>query len=196
MLLNSYKSNGIIIKKIIIPKIKLYDKIYDGTTTINFELYNKDEISFKNILFNSKNVGYNQIIIYDLTIKHFKTCELNNQFKYYANIFKKELIPTFIITPKYYDGNNSVNIEKIEINSITNDLDTYEIYYEDINCIENNKIIIKNINLNGVDSINYFIKEEFILYSSILPLELDIEFIIEDKEYDGTNIGTLLSYNI
>lgn len=199
-LLNSYKSYGVINKKKIIPKLKLYDKIYDSTTNIKFDFLNSDEILFKNISFNDKSVGYHEIIINGLCVKNIKNYEANYQLKYYANIFKKEIIPLFTIIPKYYDGNNSVIIEKINIiGKIENDdvlLDTYDIYYEEINSFEKINVIVKNIKLKGIDSENYFIKENFNLVSSILPIELDIEFIIEDKEYDGTNIGILSSYNI
>jgi hypothetical protein len=200
ILLNSYKAHGEIIKKKIIPKLKLYDKVYDSTTSIKFDVLNSDEILFKNILFSNKNVGYNEIIINGLCVKNIKNHELNYQLKYYANIFKKEIIPSFTIIPKYYDGTNSVIIDKISINGkIEKDdvnLDTYNIYYEEINSSEKINIIVENIKLKGYDSENYFIKERFSLISSILPIELDIEFIIEDKEYDGTNIGKINSYNI
>ena len=200
ILLNSYKAHGEIIKKKIIPKLKLYDKVYDSTTSIKFDVLNNDEILFKNILFSNKNVGYNEIIIKGLCVKNIKNHELNYQIKYYANIFKKEIIPSFTIIPKYYDGTNNVMIDKISINGKLEkddvNLDTYDIYYEEINSSEKITIVLENIKLKGNDYENYFIKERFSLVSSILPIELDIEFIIEDKEYDGTNIGKIISYNI
>ena len=45
--MNSYKAHGEIIKKKIIPKLKLYDKVYDSTTSIKCDVLNSDEILYK-----------------------------------------------------------------------------------------------------------------------------------------------------
>jgi len=190
---------GNIKKKIVKPIIIVHDKVYNGFLDVNYDFVNSHEFIFKKILFENKDIGKQKVLINDLFIKKSFCYDivLDN---IYGNVSKRYLEPIFIFTPKIFDGTKNVLIEKnILKGKIRNDdvyIKSYESFYENENIGEDKEIIIKNIEIDGLDSKNYYVNNEYRIRSSIKPCELDIEFIIEDKIYDGNNIGKIKSYQI
>lgn len=190
---------GNIKKKIIKPIIIIHDKVYNGFLDVNYDFVNSHEFIFKKILFENKDIGKQKIIINGLTIKK-SFCHDIILDDINGNITQRYLEPTFIFKSKIFDGTKNVLIEKnILKGKIRNDdvyIKNFESFYENENIGENKEIIIKNIIIDGLDSKNYYVNNEYKFLSSIKPCELDIEFIIDDKIYDGNNIGKITSYNI
>ena len=202
---NIFNTYGVIIKKSITPNIIINEKTYNGLLDVNYNFINSHDFVFRKIYFENKNVGTQKIIFTDLNVKK-PICYNLELSEIYGKINKKYLEPDFIIKPKIYDGTNKVKVDRIilkgKIKSDNIEIKSYDAIYEDSNVtnndgnIGNKKITITNIVLDGVDKNNYYVNDEYIYYSTILPLELDIDFIIEDKIYDKTNIGKIKSYTI
>lgn len=98
----------------------------------------------------------------------------------FGNIIKKEITLNANSINKYYDG---TNIAQISFNDLNIKIINYNAHYENKNVGNKKKIYVTNI---ISDNDNYILKD-FIIYGSILPLELSVRFFGENKIYDETD---------
>ncbi len=174
------KSN--IIKKKIIFEISNNEKYYDGTTNINLELKTKNNINISSFIanFDNPNIGIDK----NIYVKHINLIS-NDILKNYSfsdfmckgTILPKYINLNFIAKNKIYDSTNNA-IVTLSDNYKLN----YEAFYEDCNVGNNKKIIVKI--LDGLIP-NYILYETYITYGNILPIEIKLIPIINDKIYDN-----------
>ena len=189
---------GNILPKPININITGIDKIYNGNNNADIiinnitGLYHEDNIFIQNYKaeFNNHKAENNKIIQVSNII--LGGISQNNYYisdiKCKGNIFKKELIVNFTSNDKIYDGllNTTINYEFINLLSVDQVyIISYNASYLDPNVGENKIIEIRNIILSGNDSENYYISDMCCL-GNIIPQEIDINFITNNKEYDGT----------
>ena len=181
---NEYIINGNILAKElkINPEIT---KIYDGT--LEYKLENIPEIESCSCKFNDMNVGNKiPIFIYDIILKNPNYIIQN--FQTTGKIMPKKINSEFVASDKVYDGTNKVFFNKIYCN-IT--ILSFDAYYENINVGYKN-IIIKNIKLEN----NNYYCDDIIISSTIKQKLLQLEFIINPKIYDNTEIAVVNSYKL
>jgi hypothetical protein len=173
---NEYIYYGNIMPKEIFinPKIK---KIFDGTDSYN--LIDDSIISCK-CRFSDVNVGKNiPVFISDIKLKD------NNyfikDFVTYGSIESKLYEPTFIVREKTYDGTNKAFFKYVD-----NEVKSFKAYYV------GNQINIEDIELKNSN----YKSNNIVLYSSIKPKLLEIEFFIKPKIYDKNDIATIDSYTL
>jgi hypothetical protein len=174
------------------------DKIYDGTMNADIiinninGLFHEDNIfiqSYKANFINSLVENNKTIIVSDIIVSG------KSYYNYYVpnlnckgNILKKELIVNFTSIDKIYNGLLDTTVNYNFLNLFINDniyINSYSANYLDPNIGKNKIIEIKNI---IVDNNNYFISDICCL-GNIIPQEIDIIFIGNNKIYDeNTNI--------
>jgi hypothetical protein len=133
------------------------------------------------------NVGNNiPIFIYNIILKNPNY--IINDFQTTGTITPKKINCTFVASDKVYDGTNKVFFNKIYCD-IT--ILSFDAYYENINVGYRN-IIIENIKL---ENNNYFCNN-LIISSTIKPKLLQIEFIVNPKIYDKTDMAIINSYKL
>jgi hypothetical protein len=111
-----------------------------------------------------------------------------NNFKTFGTIIAKKINCEFVASDKIYDGTNEVFFDKIYCD-IT--ILTFDSYYENINVGYRN-IIIENIKLKN----NNYLCENLVIKSTIKPKLLQIEFVVNPKIYDKTNMAVINSYKL
>ena len=160
-------------------------KIYDGT--VDYKLENIPEIESCSCKFDDINVGKDiPVYIYNIILKN--TNYFINNFKTTGTILAKEISCEFVASDKIYDGTNTVYFNKIYCD-IT--ILSFDAYYENINVGYRN-IMVKNIELTNK---NYYCND-IIIGSTIKPKLLEIEFTINPKTYDKTDIAVINSYKL
>ena len=174
--------------------IKIYDGLLDIVLSVNNikNVLDNDNIYIKSVKseFEDPNIGKNKII-------HVSEIELNEySSKYY---YCKDMKIEGTIKEKFLNINFKSNDQEYEPNLIpilSYELDdpflkiiSYYAVYEKID-IGLQKIIISNIILGGKNANNYIVEEQ-IIYGNILPKNKELEFIINDKIYDGTTIANI-----
>ena len=179
----SYTYNGIesfynytieIIKKEIKLKFKDSIKEYDGTT--NIELITENNINLTGS-FTNPNVGKNKLILFNYEDNNYYT----KQKKIKGEIYKKTIIPNIKVTDKIYNGTNKANVE-LDCNPIK--IISYTAYYIDCN-VGNQRIIINNIEIEPNQ--NYQLSSDiYEVLGNILPRDINMIYVAEDKIYDGT----------
>jgi len=181
---NEYILYGLILPKELKIKPEII-KTYDGT--VNYNLVTIPEIESCKCKFTDSNVGTNiSIFIYNIILKNQNY--FINDFKTTGTIIPQKINCEFVPSDKIYDETNQVFFDKILCN-IT--ILTFDSYYENINVGYRN-IIIENIKLKNN---NYFC-ENLVIGSTIKPKLLQIEFIVEPKIYDKTNMAVINSYKL
>jgi len=98
----------------------------------------------------------------------------------FGNIIKKEITLDANSINKYYDG---TDVAQVSFNDLNMKILNYNAHYENKNVGNRKKIYITNITS---DNDNYILKD-FVIYGSILPLELKVKFLGENKIYDETD---------
>lgn len=188
------------------------NKEYDGTLNAEIKITNitgicfNDNVYITNYLaeYNDPNVGTNKKI----NIKNIefggidKDNYICNDFTLCANIIKKQLTFKINNIEKYYDGTPNINL-KLEINdTISGDIInivSYESFFNNSSIGTNKKINVKKIKLEGTSLSNYYYESIDNIYGNIYPSVANINFIVNDKIFDGTtnaNVNTDYTYNI
>jgi hypothetical protein len=164
-----------------------YVKYYNQLTSINLNykltnICNNDEITIKNYNanFNNPNIGKNKNITINKII-----LDGNNNKNYYVDdyIIYGEILPIepniiWNCKTKIFNNNNDAQIThnmKFNIN--------FEAYFSDINVGSDKQIFIKILETNIN---NYILKNEYIFYGCIIPQELILPIISQNKIYDDT----------
>jgi hypothetical protein len=182
------KNEYILDSKILAKELQIKPEIiknYDGTTDYN--LVNIPEIESCNCKFSISDVGTDiPIFIYNIVLKNSNY--FINDFKTTGTIIPKEINCEFIPSDKIYDGTNKVFFDKIYCD-IT--ILSFDSYYENINVGYKN-IIVKNIKLEN----NNYYCNSLVISSTIKPKLLEIEFIVNSKIYDKTDIAVINSYKL
>jgi len=181
---NEYILNGNIYPKELEIQPKIV-KIYDETKDYNLE--DIPEIESCICKFSDVNVGENiPVFVYNIVLKN-PNYYINN-FKTTGTIIPKEISCEFVATDKIYDETNIAFFDKIYCD-IT--ILSFDAYYENINVGYRN-IIVKNIKLEN----NNYYCNDIIISSTIKPKLLQIEFTINPKIYDKTDIAVINSYKL
>jgi hypothetical protein len=181
-------------------QFKQQDKIYDGKTNVKLKYFTN--CNLKLVLnyeanFDSKHSGNNKLI----TIKNIKVINNNNiisndtKISGYIKPLKLNII--FECIEKCYDGTLNTNIKYQILNIIEDDkvfIKSFDSYYENIN-VGKNTIFIKNIILDGEDSINYFTENSYEISGKIKPKEAFISFKSPEMIYNkGAKVFLEIDY--
>jgi hypothetical protein len=176
-------------------EFKIYDKIFDKTTSANINILNKNLVIKYEAYYEDILCGNNKKII--VTIKEY-TVEnyiLKDTYIIYGNILPKNISLEYDINDKVFDNTLNHDIKLYSTVYNINILD-YTVKFENINIGSNKKIYIDNIIL---DDTNYKC-ENFLVYGNIIPKPIILECIIKQKQFDFTNkvlpITFINSYNI
>ena len=181
---NEYILDGKILPKELQIKPEIIKK-YDGTS--NFNLVNISEIESCECKFDNPNVGIDiPVFIYNIILKNSNY--IINNFNTIGTITPKEIKCEFVACDKIYDETNKVFFNKIYCD-IT--ILSFDSYYENINVGYRN-IIVENIKLEN----NNYYCENLVIGSIIKPKLLQIEFIVNSKIYDKTDIAIINSYKL
>lgn len=199
---NNYKISSIKTNKPTIFKKELFinfisiDKMYDKTTiafvklsTISGFLVNSMNIINLDATYENYYCGNNKLInIKNIVLEQgFINYYVNDTFCY-GNILPRELNLNVKNIIKDYDGNSNVKLKITNINNIIPDdtvyIEAYNAYFSDSN-VELMKIVnINNILLLG-SSANNYICNDFKMSGTISQIELPINFIAFDQEYNS-----------
>ena len=191
---NNYKIKNIITKGTITPKylnpiIEIQTKEYDGTTTAIIQKIKFDDNLNIRLLsydanFENSNIGDNKVFIKNIKLSNpnyiiSDTC-IN------CKILQKNIKIKCIVDIKEYDGTTSGTINNIVIpyNLI---IDSVDVNFEQKNVTNKCKVYVSNIKFKNKN----YTCDDFILYGSIKPRQLLLEFNNVDKIYDkntDTNI--------
>lgn len=181
---NEYILDGKILAKELQIKPEIIKK-YDGT--IDYNLANIPEIESCDCKFSVSDVGTNiPVFINDIKLKN-PNYFINN-FETTGTIIPKEINCEFAPSDKIYDETNKVFFDKIYCD-IT--ILSFDSYYENINVGYRN-IIVENIKLEN----NNYYCNNLVIGSTIKPKLLQIEFIVNPKIYDNTNMTVINSYKL
>jgi len=175
------------IKLNIINKDKIFDDIcdYDVLFDTSFNI-----ISY-NAYFEDKNVGINKkIIIKDIIIDSQNY--ICKDIIVYGNIVPQKIIANINIENKIYNKNDKAKILNYTFEKKNIRIISYDATFEDCNSGLQN-VFIKNIILSNK---NYCCDDQQVK-ASIIPINLTkINFVIEDKIYDGTTNAKIIKYTI
>ena len=166
-------------------------KIFDGNNNIKISINNiknileEDSIHIKSLksIFDDKHVGNNKIVY----ISNIQLDEYSSKY-YYCKDIKiegiikpKPLTINFIASDQEYEPNIKP-ILKYNLDDESLKVLSYNALYDNVN-IGLQKILIKDIILDGENKNNYIILEQEI-FGNILPKNKELEFLATDKFYD------------
>jgi hypothetical protein len=184
-------ANIIPIELFIKPQI---NKIYDSTIfgvfdnlIINY-MNNKITISSYICEYDDHNIGNNKRIY----ISKILLDNLNynvKDFITYGIIDPIIINPIFTLSNKIYDGNNSAIVLQTDC---SNNIISYNAYYQNINTVADNIVYIDNI----IFKESYYKANNISLIGTINKKLLDINFTVLSKMYDKIKIATIDSYTI
>lgn len=194
---DNYICKDTIVLSNIEPKIIIFDsiiieaKIYDQTNKAiiqNYIINNNLDIKIisYDAIFDTINSGKNKVLVRNIILSNKNY--ICNDVEVYGEILPQELIINCILFDKIYDGTTNIKINKytiykknnIKINTI--EIVSYEANFINPNVGINKIVTIKNIKLSNN---NYFCKD-FTIEGKIKSKEIIINFINQEKEYDGT----------
>ncbi len=192
---------GTINKRKLIVNFNVLEKIYDGKTNIDVDydiknLVNNDTISLEWEICKLKkpNAGENIVEIRNIKI----IGENSNKYYFNKNINLETYVQKKKIEPKIELCSIDYGIENLKVNEIVLFDENIKINKEElvIKKLNNNEALIENINFYTNKKENYIIDDKIITNIKITPKTLDVDFELEDKIFDGTSEGKILSYKI
>ena len=198
-----------IFKKDVTVTASVEDKIYDGTTTADFDIDSSgtiisgDDVTIagSNANFSDKNVGEDKSVSFgDLSISgddkdNYNITIANTDVT--ADITPKQITVTGTAADKIYDGNTSANVE-LELTGVISG-DTVAVSsssdsFSDKNVGVEKTVTSTGITLSGSDGGNYVLAETTISDTADINVkDVSVNVNVADKEYDGT---TIASFNI
>ena len=171
---------------------KLYDSnnkaylIYTISGTINNDFV--DICNNYVAIYRSVNASYEIIIdISNISLYNSSNYIIFSYSSILGNILPAPLTAYGI--DKIYDGNNTAYLSISGL--LNNEVINYSAYYDSFDVGNNINITISSIISNS----NYYLTN-LLANANILPKLLIPNFIVNDKVYDGTTIGSLLSYSL
>ena len=175
-------SKGIITSKFINPEIELLEKEYDGTTNaIIKQIKFDDNLNIRllsyDAYYENVDVGENKVFIKNIKLSNpnyiINDTYINNR------IIQNKIKINCIVDIKEYDGTTigTLNNLFIPYNLI---IESIDVNFEQKNIINKCKVYISNIKFTNQN----YICDDFILYGSIKPRQLLLEFNNIDKIYD------------
>lgn len=192
---NNYKIKNIISKGTITPKylnptIEIQTKEYDGTTTAVIKQIKFDDNLNIRLLsydaqFENPNIGENKVLIKNIKLSNPNYIISDTYVN--CSILQKNIKIKCIVDIKEYDNTTTGTLDNIIIpyNLV---IDSVDVNFEQKNVINKCKVYVSNIKFKNE---NYKC-DDFILYGSIKPRQLLLEFNNVDKIYDkntNTNIS-------
>ncbi|WP_299770587.1 YDG domain-containing protein [uncultured Pseudoteredinibacter sp.] len=198
-----------IFKKDVTVTASVEDKIYDGTTTADFNIdssgtiISDDDVTIagSNANFVDKNVGDGKTVTFgDLTISgddqdNYNITIANTDVT--ADITAKQITATGTAADKIYDGNTSANVE-LELSGVisgdTVNVSSSSDSFGDKNVGVDKTVTSTGITLSGDDGGNYVLADTTITDTADINVkDVSVNVSVADKEYDGTAIA---SFNI
>lgn len=162
---------------------KINDKIFDKTTKADITVCGNYDINFE-AYYEDYNVGYNKKITINIIDYNINNYLLYDKYFIVGNIISKDITLEYISNDKIFDNSKSHNIKLYYNNSdVKINVIDYNVEFENENIGLNKKVFITNIKL---DNNNYSCKD-FIIYNSILQKQLELNYSIKQKKFDGTN---------
>jgi len=192
---NNYKIKNIITKGTITPKylnpnIEIQTKEYDGTTNaIIKQIKFDDNINIRLLSyeahFENPNIGENKVFIKNIKLSNPNYIISDTYVN--CSILQKNIKIKCIVDIKEYDGTTTGTLNNIIIpyNLV---IDSVDVNFEQKNVINKCKVYVSNIKFKNQN----YTCDDFILYGSIKPRQLLLEFNNVDKIYDkntDTNIS-------
>jgi hypothetical protein len=192
---NNYKIKNIITKGTIKPKylnptIVVQTKEYDGTTNaIIKEIKFDDNINIRLLSydahFENPNIGDNKVFIKNIKLSNPNYIISDTYVN--CTILQKNIKIKCIIDIKEYDGTTTGTINNIVV-PYNLSIDSIDVNFEQKNITTKCKVYVSNIKFKNKN----YTCDDFILYGSIKPRLLLLEFNNVDKIYDkntNTNIS-------
>lgn len=192
---NNYKIKNIITKGTITPKylnpiIEIQTKEYDGTTSAIIKQIKFDDNLNIRLLsydanFENPNIGENKVFIKNIKLSNPNYIISDTYIN--CKILQKNIKINCIVDIKEYDGTTIGTLNNIVIpyNLV---IDSVDVNFEQKNITNKCQVYVSNIKFKNQN----YTCDDFILYGSIKPRQLLLEFNNVDKIYDkntNTNIS-------
>lgn len=187
-------SKGTITPKYLTPEIEIQIKEYDGTTNaIIKQIKFDDNINIRLLSyeanFESSNIGKSQVFIKNIKLSNPNYIISDTSID--GIILPKNIKIKCTVDIKEYDGTTIGTLNNIIIpNNLV--IESIDINFEQKNVINKCKVYISNIKFKNQN----YICDDFVLYSSIKPRELLLEFNNIDKIYDKNTDTNILIKSI